>query len=150
MRTDNNVKSIGQDILSDDSECISAGRGDLIFNGNLKINGVFSGKVTVSGYLILGSNARVTGEVTANDMTVEGHLVGNVKIHRRVCFLAGSFFSGTISASEAEISKTCIISGQSFFDRIIEKEAVSKNLNSGFKVGDSSMPDDLIFPSYQF
>ncbi len=150
MRTESSSKSMRQDILSDNAECISAGRGDLIFNGNLKINGVFSGKVTVSGYLILGSNARVTGEVTANDMTVEGHLVGNVKILRRVSFLAGSFFSGTISASEAEISKTCIISGQSFFDRIIERETVSKNANNGFKVGDASMPDDLIFPSYQF
>jgi cytoskeletal protein CcmA (bactofilin family) len=151
MRTETNLSSIRQDGATEHIECISAGRGDLIFIGNLRINGVFSGKVNVSGFLTLSSNARVTGEVTAQDMIVEGHLVGTVKILNRVCFQSGSFFSGSITASEAEISKACTISGQSYFSRIIEKEAIpGGNKGKGFLVSDTSIPDDIIFPSFQF
>jgi cytoskeletal protein CcmA (bactofilin family) len=45
------------------TDFLNSGRGDLSFKGNLIISGIFSGKLIVSGSLLLQKNARVSGKL---------------------------------------------------------------------------------------
>lgn len=58
-------------------------RGDLTFDGRLEGGGI-TGKT-----LILGSRARVTGDIVADELTVDGIVTGNVTVTGK-CELKGS------------------------------------------------------------
>ena len=94
---------------------IISATGILSITGNLIISGKYTGKLKVEGKLIIGPDARVIGEITANDLDLMGHLKGNILVINKVAFSSGSNFSGYIKAAKVEIHNGCIISGNHDF-----------------------------------
>jgi cytoskeletal protein CcmA (bactofilin family) len=126
------------------SDTMTSGRGDLNFTGNLSVTGVFSGKLNVSGRLTISKEARVSGEITTNDLIVEGQLQGSARVSGKAVFFSESFFSGALSAGEAEFHHGCFISGKRVVGRVIELDRLSgpsvKSINAGIPV---SIPDEI-------
>jgi cytoskeletal protein CcmA (bactofilin family) len=123
---------------------LNSGKGDLSFKGNLIINGIFSGKLIVSGSLTLDNNARVSGEIEVNDLFVFGHLCGCVRVINQAVFHSASSFSGALTAREAEFHSGSLISGKRSVGRITEKEAILITKNSIFNMDDPlSIPDEM-------
>jgi cytoskeletal protein CcmA (bactofilin family) len=126
------------------SDTMSSGRGDLIFLGNLAVTGTFSGKLNVSGRLTITRDARVSGEITASDLVVEGKLQGSARVNGKAVFFSESFFSGALIANEAEFHHGCFVSGKRVIGRVIELDRMSnfsvKSLNAGVPV---SIPDEI-------
>lgn len=132
---------------STSSDSLISGNGDLSFNGSLRINGIFSGKLKVSGSLTVGINARITGDVVANDLIVLGRLAGTVQVVNKAIFQSTSAFSGTLTADDAEFHTGCKISGKRTIFRTIEKEPFS-TLNTQKLPGAEPTPkSDEISPS---
>jgi len=128
------MKQLGeQDISSDNSDFLISGKGNLVFNGNLRISGVFSGMLKLNGSLTVGTNASFTGDVAANDLTVFGQMVGSARVTNRAVFYDGSLFSGTLEAGEADFHEGCRISGTRKIGRISrdkKHETVDGKINS--------------------
>ena len=132
-----------EDSSWDETHILNSGKGDLSFKGNLTINGVFSGKIHVSGTLILGLDAHLTGEIVVDDFIVFGQMVGTARVTNSVVFHPSSVFSGTLTASDAEVYGGCKLSGRHNIGKITEKEAFKPSKNSKFNMEDpSSIPDE--------
>ncbi|MEI6049037.1 MAG: polymer-forming cytoskeletal protein [Bacteroidota bacterium] len=150
MEKENNPQTRDPDDPSENTGSLNLGKGDFSFLGNLVISGMFSGRLNVYGTLILGVNARVTGEVVANDLIIFGQMLGNARIINMVVFHTSSVFSGTVTASEAEVFGGSSISGKRAIGRITEREEVKTRKNSEFNIKDpSSIPDEMTHPFFR-
>ena len=72
-------------------------RGELKGNEDLVIEGLVEGTITLSeNRLTVGANARVTANVTARDVVVQGSLQGDIHAAGRVELRTGSHVNGDI------------------------------------------------------
>ena len=58
--------------------------GTLRADGNVRIDGVFSGRIETAGNVLLGPSARVMADIVANMVQVWGSIQGNIKTHGRL------------------------------------------------------------------
>lgn len=88
-------------------------RGEVKGNEDLVIEGLVEGTITLSeNRLTVGANARVTANVEARDVMVQGTLNGDVRATGRVELRAGSHVSGDIRAARLSIEDNAIYSGK--------------------------------------
>ncbi|MBN1635173.1 MAG: polymer-forming cytoskeletal protein [Deltaproteobacteria bacterium] len=58
--------------------------GNLMFEGTVRIDGVYKGQVCTGGILIIGEGAYVDAEIEADTIIVSGEVHGRLKATRRV------------------------------------------------------------------
>jgi cytoskeletal protein CcmA (bactofilin family) len=144
-------QSYRTDYTSANTDCLCSGRGDLWFKGNLRVDGIFSGKLNVCGSLTVGKNARITGEIMVNDLILHGYVVGSVKVNNMAVFHSSSMFSGTLIASEAEFHTGSRISGKRTIGRTTEIDAIITSKNSIYNLDDPAfIPDEMTHSKLQF
>ena len=154
MKSDEMKPFADTNTLADNSDFLVSGKGNFVFKGNLSITGVFSGMLRLSGSLHVGVNARITGELDVEDLTVYGHMVGTVKVRNRVVFHDGSTFSGTISAAEGDFHDGSLLSGNRNIGRIItdrrfEPADEFKNTISNSNSPVDPIPDKINYPIFK-
>ena len=72
-----------KDSLAEDVSIISNGvkiEGNLLSEGNVRIDGVIYGNVSVNGNLTVGDGSEIQGEVKAKNITMSGKVLGKVKL----------------------------------------------------------------------
>lgn len=88
-------------------------RGEVKGNEDLVVEGLIEGTITLSeSRLTVGANARVTANVDARDVVVQGVLAGEVRATGRVELRAGSHMTGDIHATRLSIEDNAIYSGK--------------------------------------
>ena len=88
-------------------------RGELSGNEDLFIDGDVEGTVTLQeSSLTIGPNARVRADVTVRDVTVFGHLTGNVKATGRVDLRQSALVKGDILAGRLSIEESAVLTGR--------------------------------------
>lgn len=102
-------------VIADDIEF----RGKILFNKSLKIKGIFEGKIETDSHLIIGQEAKVSADITAGVVSVNGVVHGKIKATKYIelfnksqtnCDLVtpniyiekGSLFNGTCVMSNEE------------------------------------------------
>jgi cytoskeletal protein CcmA (bactofilin family) len=94
-------------------------KGKLVFKNSLKIKGIFEGKIESDGHLIIGQEAKVSAEVNAGLISVNGAFNGRIKANRSVELFKKSSTSGDIVTPEFYIEKgadfngTCVMNSDS-------------------------------------
>jgi cytoskeletal protein CcmA (bactofilin family) len=142
-----NIQSHNLKNFSDNSDILNSGKGFFSFKGDLKITGIFSGKLIVSGTLTLGVDSRLTGEVIVDDLIVFGQMIGTAKVSNMAVFHNSSAFSGTLFTKVAEVYGGSIISGEHIIGRLIEKDSPKTYKNSKFNIEATlSIPDEMAQP----
>jgi cytoskeletal protein CcmA (bactofilin family) len=144
VNPENNQELNRLDNSSGNNDSLYSGKGDFSFKGNLTINGIFSGKLIVSGSLTLGVNANVSGEIVVNDLIVFGNLMGSARVINTAIFHTASSFSGALTAREAEFHNGSMISGKRDIGKTTEKGALIKSRKSIFNMEDpTSIPNEM-------
>ena len=88
-------------------------RGEVKGNEDLMVEGLVEGTVTLTEHrLTIGTNARVTANVTARDVVVQGSLQGDIHAQGRVELRAGSRVNGDIRAARLSVEDNAIYSGK--------------------------------------
>jgi cytoskeletal protein CcmA (bactofilin family) len=88
-------------------------RGEVKGNEDLIVEGLVEGTVTLTEHrLTVGANAKVTANVTARDVVVQGSLQGDIHAQGRVELRAGSRMSGDIRAARLSVEDNAIFSGK--------------------------------------
>ena len=88
-------------------------RGEVKGNEDLVVEGLVEGTVTMNEHrLTIGANARVTANVTARDVVVQGSLQGDIHAQGRVELRAGSRVNGDIRAARLSVEDNAIFSGK--------------------------------------
>jgi cytoskeletal protein CcmA (bactofilin family) len=86
--------------------------GTLRSDGNIRIDGVFSGRIETAGNVILGPSARVLADIVANVVQVWGSIQGNIKTHGRLEILSNGRVWGDIDVASLLIDEGGMFRGQ--------------------------------------
>ena len=85
--------------------------GELKSNGNIKIDGIVSGKVHTSQDLMIGPNAQIDADLMAANAVIGGVVKGNVTVKGSVLLLETAKVIGNISCGNLGIREGAYFSG---------------------------------------
>jgi cytoskeletal protein CcmA (bactofilin family) len=102
-------------------------RGEVKGNEDLVIEGLVEGTITLTEHrLTVGANARVTANVAARDVVVQGSLQGDIHAVGRVELRTGSHVNGDIRAARLSVEDNAVFSGKVELDGSMATEAAAK------------------------
>ena len=87
--------------------------GDLNSEGDIRIDGIVKGNVTVKAKLVLGPSSQITGNVNALKCDIFGNVTGNIQIIELLAIKASAQISGDISCSKLIIEAGASFNGKS-------------------------------------
>jgi cytoskeletal protein CcmA (bactofilin family) len=99
--------------------------GKLIFEGTVRIDGVFKGEIESSDNLVVGESAVVKAEIRVNNIMVSGEIEGNIEANTRVEIRAPGKVIGNIKTPTLIIEEGVIFEGSC---RMMEGRASSHSL----------------------
>ncbi|MBI2355976.1 MAG: polymer-forming cytoskeletal protein [Candidatus Doudnabacteria bacterium] len=85
--------------------------GELKSGGNIKIDGIISGKVQTSADLVIGPNAQIDADLIASNAVIAGTVKGNVTIKNSLTVLESGKIVGNVSCSSLGIREGAYFSG---------------------------------------
>lgn len=86
-------------------------RGELNFDGTIRLDGRFQGKITGTGNLIVGEKAAMDAEIRVSEIVISGKVNGNVSADKSIEILVPGNVSGNIQAPNIVIHKGAILRG---------------------------------------
>ncbi|MBI4565841.1 MAG: polymer-forming cytoskeletal protein [Planctomycetes bacterium] len=99
--------SSSETVLSSDASF----KGELSYEGAMRIEGRFEGKITSKGRLVVGKGAHVAGEVAVAHASVEGAFKGNVVASERVELAGSAQVTGDIRAPRLAVAEGATLVG---------------------------------------
>lgn len=87
-------------------------KGELTFQGGVRIDGSFEGAITTSGKVFVSKDGRLKAEVKAGTLIVEGQIEGNVVVKDRAELRATCRLTGDLKAAKLQV-----IEGATFVGR---------------------------------
>lgn len=80
-------------------------KGELTFEGGMRIDGRFEGKLDSKGRLTIGKNAQVAGEVAVGQVSIEGTLKGNAAAAERIELTSTAQVLGDVRAPRLVVAE---------------------------------------------
>jgi cytoskeletal protein CcmA (bactofilin family) len=99
--------------------------GDMISNGDVRIDGTLKGNITINGKLVVGSTGKIEGNVTCQNADISGEIHGKVEISELLILKASSKLTGDIITSKILIEPNATFTGT------CNMGAVVKNISHG-------------------
>lgn len=86
-------------------------RGDVNCENDIWINGEIEGNVTTQGYLTLGQDARIQGNITGHHLRIGGNVDGNVTAKDSLICEATAFIKGDINTPDLAAESGAVLNG---------------------------------------
>lgn len=89
--------------------------GDILTEGNIRVDGNIHGNISVKGKLVLGLNGRVEGDIRCLNADIEGKIVGNITVDGLLILKETANIEGTITTHKigvlegAEFTGSCVM-----------------------------------------
>ena len=99
--------------------------------GHVRIAGSFKGDVNVRGDLTIEPNAKVTGSVRAEKVTIAGELIGNIESAVHVELLQTGALTGDLKAGSLSVAAGSRMRGQAEFGWDESKDGSSAHKTHG-------------------
>lgn len=77
--------------------------GDIISEGDFRIDGSLEGNLTTKGKVIIGSSGSIKGKVEATYADIEGNFSGNLLVHETLSIKSTASISGDIVISKLSV-----------------------------------------------
>ena len=85
--------------------------GDINSNGDIRVDGSLTGKVTTKGKVVIGETGKVKGEIKCKNSDVEGSIEGKITVAQLLALKAKSRINGDIIANKLAIEPGCQFTG---------------------------------------
>lgn len=85
--------------------------GKLIFEGDVLVDGRFSGEIFSSGELTVGSSGYLEGKVEIGTIKIYGEVKGNIKAEKKIVIIAPAVVRGDIKAPSLIIEDGAVFEG---------------------------------------
>ena len=85
--------------------------GDVKCDGDIRIDGILLGNIIVSGKLIVGEYAEITGDVKANYSEIFGKIKGKIVVDELLSIRSNGSVEGDIFAGSLQIEPTAKFNG---------------------------------------
>lgn len=92
-------------------------KGDIISEGDFRVEGNVEGTIQTAGRVIIGSSGSVKGKVTCNNADIDGKFSGELLVNNLLTLKATAQISGDVIISKlsvepgAEFNATCVMKG---------------------------------------
>ena len=86
-------------------------RGKIIFKNSLKLKGNFEGQIETDGHLIVGQEAKISSDIKAGIVSVNGEVSGNIKANKYIELFSNSKINCDIVTPDIYIERGCIFNG---------------------------------------
>jgi cytoskeletal protein CcmA (bactofilin family) len=86
-------------------------KGDIIANGDIRIDGDLVGNISAKGRLVVGPKGKIEGEINCNNIEVSGLIIGKVSASELLNMKATSRIDGDIIAGKLSVEPGSIFSG---------------------------------------
>ena len=86
--------------------------GEFVSQGDVVIEGEVNGRVSTSGLLTIGSEARLKAEVSADDAIVSGSIEGTVTVKKRLELRSTARIHGDVECETAVIEAGAVLNGK--------------------------------------
>lgn len=130
------MKYKNDNIGKDEVTIIGAGvvlEGKLSSNGNIRVDGAINGDITANGNVTIGETGEITGEVTAEVISIGGKVIGSINSREKVVLESKAVLKGDI------VTKILVIEAGAIFDG--SSKMSDKGLSTSTP-GPSSFGDD--------
>jgi len=87
-------------------------KGDVTCGSELVIEGEVNGTITSAGTLTIGAHGKVTGDIEAGFVTIQGLVEGNVLARERCALKAGANLQGDVEAPRLAVDETASFVGK--------------------------------------
>ena len=87
-------------------------KGELTFTGGVRIDGKFEGSIETQGKVLVSEGGELKAEVKANNVTLEGRLVGNLAAKDRVELKASARMEGDVRAAKLLVVEGATVVGR--------------------------------------
>jgi cytoskeletal protein CcmA (bactofilin family) len=86
-------------------------KGELSFEKGLRLQGKFEGKINTPGRLHIAKEARLSADVDAGSIIIEGDVKGNLTASDRIELKQSAHYEGDLRASKLTVDEGAIFSG---------------------------------------
>jgi len=97
--------------------------GDLVSNGDFRIDGVLKGTITASGRIVVGETGEVEGDISCQNADISGSITGNLNVKELAVLKQSSRFNGNIHTVRLTIEAGALFSGQCNMDSALDEAA---------------------------
>jgi cytoskeletal protein CcmA (bactofilin family) len=87
-------------------------KGELAFQGGVRIDGAFEGSITTPGKVFVSREGRVKAEIKAGTLVVEGQVEGNAAVKERVELRATCRYTGDLKAGKLQVLEGASFAGR--------------------------------------
>lgn len=94
-------------ILSDGTKI----KGDIISNGDIRIDGEMVGNLATKGKLVVGNNGKIDGQVQAANVEVSGFIKGKVTAKELLTMKTSAKIEGDIVAGKLAVEPGAVFTG---------------------------------------
>jgi cytoskeletal protein CcmA (bactofilin family) len=92
--------------------------GKLTFEGQVRVEGKFSGQIMTKDTLVIGEGARVSAEITAGTVIVNGWVEGNIKASQLIELHQPGRIKGNLETPALAIDKGVVFEGSCKMENI--------------------------------
>lgn len=85
--------------------------GDVISNGDIRIDGSLQGNLNTKSKLVLGNTGKVRGEVFCKNSEISGHIEGKITVEELLILKSTAKINGDIITSRISIEPGAIFTG---------------------------------------
>ncbi len=86
-------------------------KGDIIANGDIRIDGELLGNISAKNKLVIGPNGKIEGQIICNNIEISGNIKGKITASELINMKATSQITGDIIAGKLSIEPGAIFSG---------------------------------------
>lgn len=86
-------------------------KGDVISNGDIRVDGSLTGKLSTRGKVVIGVTGKIKGEINCKNSDVEGYIEGKITVAQLLSLKATSQILGDIVAARLAIEPGCRFTG---------------------------------------
>ena len=86
-------------------------KGDIIANGDIRIDGDLTGNISAKGKLVVGPNGKIEGEIVCNNVEVSGAIKGKVTASELLNMKSTSKIEGDIIAGKLSVEPGSMFTG---------------------------------------
>lgn len=111
--------------------------GDLISQGDIRVDGVITGRIFSGGRVVVGEGANISGTLMCADMDLWGKIEGDVYVKDTICIKGTANMKGNLNVRRIEVEVGAEINGNC---RMISEEVFETKRASVFENSVTSEP----------
>ncbi|MDD4107765.1 MAG: polymer-forming cytoskeletal protein [Prolixibacteraceae bacterium] len=100
-------------------------KGDIVCDGDLRIDGEHIGNIEAKGRLVLGPSGKLEGEINCNNIEVSGYIKGKLYVRELLTMKASARIYGDIIAGKLSVEPGSLFTGTCSMEGSKEKNGES-------------------------